>query len=136
MEKRQYFPIDLIDLIDHIIALLQLRWNFIIVLMINEENKYTILKLIQVLHYISWKKREQSYFHIVHSIFIMSNTQDKIIFYDPTTGQFNRHGHAKFHELFKQYRYPSVEKIQELSEETGAPFSKCKVRNTGSIDLS
>jgi hypothetical protein len=66
----------------------------------------------------------------------MSNTHNKIIFYDSATGQFNHAAHAKFHELFKQYRYPPIEKIQELSEETGAPLWKCKVCNTACIDLS
>ena len=66
----------------------------------------------------------------------MSNTQNKIIFYDPTTGEFKRPAHAKFHELFKQYRYPPIEKIQQLSEETGAPLWKCQVCNTAYIDLS
>ena len=66
----------------------------------------------------------------------MSNKQNKIIFYDSTTGQFNRAAHVKFHELFKQHRYPPIEKIQQLSEETGAPLWKCKVCNTAFTDLS
>jgi hypothetical protein len=57
----------------------------------------------------------------------MSNTQNKVIFYDPIDEAFTYAGHAKFHELFKEYRYPPIEKIQQLSEETGAPLWKCKV---------
>ncbi len=81
----------------------------------NVEKKYTILKLIKALLYTSWKKRKQSYFHTVHSIFIMSNTQNKIIFYDHSIEQFTKPAHVRFHEIFKQNPNASVEKIQQLS---------------------
>jgi hypothetical protein len=66
----------------------------------------------------------------------MSNTQNKIIFYDPTTENFTHAAHVKFREMFKQNPNPSIEKIQQLSEETGAPLWKCQVCNTNCIDLS
>lgn len=66
----------------------------------------------------------------------MSNTQNKIIYYDPAADQFSNAAHAKFHKLFKEYRYPSPEQIQQLSEETGAPLRRCTVCSTACIDLS
>jgi hypothetical protein len=61
---------------------------------------------------------------------MMSDTANENIYYDSIEDKFKRPAHAKFHALFKEYSHPPLELIQQLSEETGAPLSKCQVCNS------
>jgi len=59
----------------------------------------------------------------------MSNTENTIPLYDLIKEEFTEPGHAKFRLIFQQNPNPSAEIIKQLSEETGAPLTKCRVCN-------
>ena len=57
----------------------------------------------------------------------MSNSQQQPILYDPDIEEFTYAGRLKIRKMFKINHYPSPEILKQLSEETGAPLSKCLV---------